>query len=230
MTNMIAIWTGRVDDIDVREREAERQWSWILDRWQIGDCLETPSNCRSIASHWKRFLDSRPTPYNPHTFLLKDLAALVAEFDEYLDSKHKSFPELDVYPFVAWKIWVEKINAARIFSPEIHPLVNKWSVTMTQIEAMYQSVSRARKLRRKDIAEQIALRFEPAFETQDEDTKQAVIAKYADEIKALIEIDDKEILDAVRSIAIETFGKPDALLAGSRVVPMFAQTEDGDVV
>lgn len=225
MTDSLAKWRNRRYDTDILEREAERQWSWVLSRFKIGELLKDPKEVQSIASHWSKFV----LELDEGTFLLKDLAELSEEFSSYLAQKGKFFELDDIRSFAAWKFWEAKVTSHRVFCPEMQARIIAWSGAKTYIKAVFESMSRARKIRRKDIAEQVAEKIYPNFQAKDEEERQRIIAGFESEIKELLEYDDREIFDAARDCVALAINSVVSGTVDSRLLLLSSQAQEDEV-
>ncbi len=227
MTDSLAKWRkqNRPTDIDILEREAERQWSWILSRFQISEVLNNPDGVRSIASHWGKF----SLELDPNTFLLKDLGDLSQEFVSYLREKGKPFDLGDICSFMAWKFWEAKVGCQRVFCPEMQARIIAWSGTKTFVTQMYEAANRARKTRRRDIAECIAEKLYSAFEAKDKEDRKQIVSAIESEIREMLEYDDREIFDAVRDCVTLAINSVVSGTVDSRLLLLSGQNQEDEV-
>lgn len=224
MTDILARWQSKEKSDDVIEREAERQWSWILSRFQISEALTEPSNVRSLAGQWSHFSKS----LFPGSFLLKDLEDLVFHFSDYLMEKKKDFPKKDIASFVAWKFWEAKILHRRVFSPEIHPCTVAWAGARRIVTEVFESANRTRKTRRKAIAESIAQKLYPAFDGAKKEDKKQILADIDGELKEILAYDDKDLFDAVQDCVTRTIHEVIRGTVDPAYLPLFFASSEDD--
>lgn len=191
MSNKLNRWKDGSIDFNRKEREAEREWVWILLELQISGVLEDSGGVRSLASHWGRF--SRD--FAIQTFLLKDLIELVSDFKDHLAAKKKAFPDDDVYPFVAWKCWEAKIQCRNIVSPEIYPITVQWQSGKVQYAGLFEAVNRAFKLIKNGFVERFYLdKISPVYPPKTDEQKKA-FQKAKEDFSDIIAVTAREVVE-----------------------------------
>lgn len=177
------------------EREAERRYRDILEKFKIGHVMQNPDNVRSLASHWGNWR----IHCDEKTFLLYRLPEMDAAFGSYLDDKGKPFSVSDREPFIAWKFWEAKIRHQNIYCPEMYTQAFIWTVKKENVIDIYEAFGRTCKQRDKlidDLIQQIC--SNPAAQETVKELKQS----YYEERREMLDV----IADRISKGLFDFFG------------------------
>lgn len=192
MTDILARLKNPANDELAKEREAERNWKWILFKFKPSLLLTDESLVRSLASNWSHF--NKTEGFHASAFRLQDLPGIVDLFSDYLTKKKKAFLQGDIEAFVAWKIWEAKTGPGVIVSGELFTPALKWVATMTCETEVYKALSRIERRRDDKVIEAIA-KLLGVPEISLEQKKR---------LKAILSEDREPFFDAVRNTIRES--------------------------
>lgn len=218
MSNILARLQNPATDDLVKEREAERQWKWILLKFKPSEILSDETLIRSLGSNWGHFNKSKAI--HPSGYRLQDLTEIVDVFSEYLEKKKKAFIQDDIRCFVAWKIWEAKASCGLVVSGELFTPVLKWSALMTYEAEAYKALSRIER-RRDDKVIQAIADLLGVSEINPEQQKR---------LKVILSEDRRPFFDAIRNTVKESIngvlGIQQPQLSGDTVQQIEASEEE----